>query len=58
MKPEITKQISSEIALELMNDLVQIHNYIIMNGEKGQLLAFFNLGVLVESLAERVRSET
>lgn len=58
MKPEIVKQISPKIALELMNDLIQIHNHIISDGEKGQLLAFFNLGTLVESLAERVRSET
>lgn len=58
MKPEIVKKISPEIALELMNDLIQIHNYIIMDREKGMLLALFNLGTLVESFAERVRSET
>ncbi len=54
MKPEIIKQISGKLALEIMNDIVEIHN-LLMNLDQRQ--AFFHIGVLIESLAERIRNE-
>jgi hypothetical protein len=52
MKPEIVKTISQEIALEFLNNLVEIHNLLI---KEDQREAFFRLGALVEQMAERLR---
>ncbi len=58
LKLDIVKKISPEIALELMNAFVEIHNDLVSNKEKGQLFGFFKMGCIVEQLAARVRSET
>ena len=54
MKPEFVEQITSDIALELLNDLVELHNLLILDKNKQ---AFYLLGTLTESIAERVRGE-
>jgi len=54
MKPEFVKQISPDLALELLNDLVELHNLLIFDKNKE---AFYLLGVLTESIAERSRNE-
>lgn len=54
MKPEIIKQISGKLALEIMNDIVEIHNQLL---KEDQRQAFFNMGILIESLAERIRND-
>lgn len=58
LKLDIVKKISPEIALEVMNALVSIHNNLVCENEKAQLMAFFEMGVIVEQLAARIRSET
>ncbi len=54
MKPEEVKQISAKLALAIMNDIVRIHNYLMEDNIKS---AFFEMGSLIESLAERIRNE-
>lgn len=52
MIPDIAKKISPEIALELLNELIEIHNLLI---KEDQREAFFRLGSLVEMIADRAR---
>lgn len=52
MKPEIVKTISQAIAIEFLNELIEIHNILI---KEDQREAFFRLGSLVEQMAQRLR---
>lgn len=52
MKTEIAEKISSEIALEFLNQITRIHNLLCASDEKE---AFFVMGQLVEQLAQRIR---
>jgi len=54
MRPAIANKISPEIALELMNELIEICNILINGYDKR---AYFRLGSLVEQLAQRVRED-
>jgi len=46
--------ISRKLALYFLNELVDLHNDLLADHERQ---VFFKLGVLIESLAEIVRSE-
>ena len=52
MNPKIVEKISPEIALEMMNEIVSIHNLLAADHENE---AFYRMGSLVEQLAQRVR---
>ncbi len=54
MNPKLVKRIDPEVALELLNDLIEINNLLIKTSERS---VFFQLGSLVEQIAQRVRDD-